>query len=60
MIGCPHVGVKAVLWRFLAVLGSVAPAFVTGFVNTQEKVNGLWLVVAAASSIDWPVGEEFA
>ena len=26
----------------------VAPAFVVGFVNPQEKVNGLWLVVAAA------------
>ena len=37
-----------VLWGFLAVLGSVALAFVVGFVNPQEKVNGLWLVVAAA------------
>jgi hypothetical protein len=26
----------------------VAPAFVVGFVNPQEKVNGLGLVVAAA------------
>ena len=51
---------KLVLWGFLAALGSVALAFVVGFVNPQEKVNGLWLVVAAASSIDWPVGEEFA
>jgi carbon starvation protein len=39
---------KLVLWGFLAVLGSVAIAFVVGFVNPQEKVNGLWLVVAAA------------
>ena len=39
---------KLVLWGFLAVLGSVALAFVVGFVNPQEKVNGLWLVVAAA------------
>src|SRR6058998_1084256 len=38
---------KQVLWGFLAVLGSVALAFVVGFVNPQEKVNGLWLVVAA-------------
>ena len=39
---------KLVLWGFLAVLGAVALAFVVGFVNPQEKVNGLWLVVAAA------------
>jgi len=39
---------KLVLWGFLAVLGSVALAFVVGFVNPQEKVNGLWLVVAEA------------
>jgi len=35
------------LWSFLAILGSVALAFVTGLVNPTEKVNGLWLVVAA-------------
>ncbi len=39
---------KLVLWGFLAVLGSVALAFVVGLVNPNEKVNGLWLVVAAA------------
>jgi carbon starvation protein len=39
---------KLVLWGFLAVLGSVALAFVVGLVNPHEKVNGLWLVVAAA------------
>ena len=39
---------KLVLWGFLAILGSVALAFVVGLVNPQEKVNGLWLVVAAA------------
>jgi hypothetical protein len=33
-----------VLWGFLAVLGSAALVFVVGFVNPQEKVNGLWLV----------------
>ena len=38
---------KLVLWGFLAILGSVALAFVVGLVNPQEKVNGLWLVVAA-------------
>ena len=36
-----------VLWVLLAGLGSVALAFVTGLVNPAEKVNGLWLVVAA-------------
>jgi len=38
---------KLVLWGFLAVLGSIALAFVTGLVYPHEKVNGLWLVVAA-------------
>ena len=36
------------VWGILAILGAVALAFVTGLVNPQEKVNGLWLVVAAA------------
>ena len=39
---------KLMLWGFLAVLGAVALTFVVGLVNPQEKVNGLWLVVAAA------------
>jgi carbon starvation protein len=39
---------KQVLWAVLAILGAVALAFVTGFVHPNEKVNGLWLVVAAA------------
>jgi len=39
---------KQGLYGFLAVLGSVELAFVVGFVNPQEKVNGLWLVMAAA------------
>jgi Flp pilus assembly pilin Flp len=33
-------------WALLSLLGSVAN--VTGLVNLQGKVNGLWLVVAAA------------
>ncbi|MEC4891322.1 MAG: carbon starvation CstA family protein [Nitrospira sp.] len=37
-----------VLWGFLAILGAVALAFVTGLVHPEEKVNGLWLVVAAS------------
>jgi carbon starvation protein len=40
--------VKLVLWVFLAILCAVALAFVTGLVNPIEKVNGLWIVVAAA------------
>jgi len=40
--------VKLVLWAFFALLGAVSLAFVVGFVNPNEKVNGLWLVVAAA------------
>ena len=32
---------KLVLWGLLAVLGSVALAFVVGLVNPQEKVHGL-------------------
>jgi carbon starvation protein len=39
---------RLLLWAFLAVLGAVSLAFVTGLVNPIEKVNGLWLVVAAA------------
>ena len=39
---------KLVLWAFLAILGAVALAHVVGVVNPNEKVNGLWLVVAAA------------
>jgi carbon starvation protein len=39
--------IKLVLWVFLAILGAVALAFVTGLINPHEKVNGLWLVVAA-------------
>ena len=36
------------VWGFLSILGAVSLAFVVGLVNPQEKVNGLWLVVAAA------------
>ncbi|HXV69661.1 MAG TPA: carbon starvation CstA family protein [Nitrospira sp.] len=36
------------LWALLAIFGAVALAFVTGLVYPDEKVNGLWLVVAAA------------
>jgi len=36
------------IWGLVTILGAVALAFVTGLVNPQEKVNGLWLVVAAA------------
>lgn len=36
------------LWIILSILGAVALSPVTGLVNPNEKVNGLWLVVAAA------------
>ncbi|MEX5218178.1 MAG: carbon starvation protein A [Nitrospira sp.] len=39
---------SALIWALLAILGAVALAFVTGLINPDEKVNGLWLVVAAA------------
>ncbi len=39
---------KLVLWGVVAVLGAGALAIVTGLLSPQEKVNGLWLVVAAA------------
>ena len=35
------------IWGLLAILGAIALSFVTGLVNPTEKVNGLWLVVAA-------------
>src|SRR4029078_495067 len=44
----PMSALTLVLWAFLVILGSVAFAYVVGVVNPNEKVNGLWLVVAAA------------
>src|SRR5262245_26076513 len=41
-------GAVNLLWVLLSILGAVALASVVGFVNSQEKVNGLWLVVATA------------
>jgi len=35
------------LWALLSVLGAVALAHVSDLINPHEKVNGLWLVVAA-------------
>ena len=44
----PHVNHLFIfIWGLVAMLGAVALAFVTGLANPQEKVNGLWLVVAA-------------
>lgn len=39
---------QVLLWIVLSLLGAVAFAQVAGFVNPEEKVNGLWLVVTAA------------
>src|SRR5690349_25051773 len=36
------------IWGLTAILGAIALAHVTGLINPDEKVNGLWLVVAAA------------
>ena len=41
-------GVASIVWAGLAVLCAVGFGVVTGIVNPDEKVNGLWLVVAAA------------
>jgi carbon starvation protein len=38
----------SLLWALLSVLGAVALVHVVGVINPHEKVNGLWLVVAAA------------
>ncbi|MBX3236468.1 MAG: carbon starvation protein A [Nitrospiraceae bacterium] len=40
--------VMQALWAVLSILGAVSLAHVVGLVNPSEKVNGLWLVVAAA------------
>ena len=39
--------IAAVGWTALAVLCAVGFGVITGVVNPEEKVNGLWLVVAA-------------
>ncbi|HJT20586.1 MAG TPA: carbon starvation CstA family protein, partial [Nitrospira sp.] len=36
-----------VLWAALSILGAIALAHVVGILRPHEKVNGLWLVVAA-------------
>src|SRR2546426_3737750 len=38
----------SILWAAVAVLCAVGFGVVTGIVHPEEKVNGLWLVVAAA------------
>ncbi|HZS11081.1 MAG TPA: carbon starvation CstA family protein, partial [Nitrospirales bacterium] len=35
-------------WGLLAILAAVAFAIVTGVLHPGERVNGLWLVIAAA------------
>jgi carbon starvation protein len=39
---------RVLLWGLVALLGTAALAFVTGLVSPHEKVNALWLVIAAA------------
>jgi len=36
------------LWMLISVLGAVVLAHVVGVTNPHEKMNGLWLIVAAA------------
>jgi carbon starvation protein len=36
------------LWALLSILAALALAHVVGILHPHEKVNGLWLVVAAA------------
>ena len=36
------------LWALLSILSAVALAHIVGVINPDEKVNGLWLVVAAS------------
>ena len=38
---------KKIIWIIVAILGAVALAIVTGILNPAEKVNALWIVVAA-------------
>jgi carbon starvation protein len=40
--------VARLAWAIVAVLCAIAFGFVAGLLNPDEKVNGLWLVVAAA------------
>ncbi|MBI4716005.1 MAG: carbon starvation protein A, partial [Nitrospirae bacterium] len=35
-------------WGGVAIVGAFAFGLVTGFIHPEEKVNALWLVVAAA------------
>src|SRR5690349_14829767 len=44
----PMSALRLVLWAVVAFLGAGALAIVTGLLSPHEKVNGLWLVVAAA------------
>jgi carbon starvation protein len=39
---------RALIWALTAAICAVAFGFVAGIVNPTEKVNGLWLVVAAS------------
>jgi carbon starvation protein len=39
---------KKIMWGVVCLLGAAALAIVTGLVNPQEKVNALWMIVAAA------------
>jgi carbon starvation protein len=44
----PPMKIASMLWIVLSIFGAFALAQVAGFVSPKEKVNGLWLIVAAA------------
>ena len=46
---------KLVLWGFLAILGSVALAFVTGLINPSEKVLVSGWLSRRVVSMCWPI-----
>ncbi|HMK48743.1 MAG TPA: carbon starvation CstA family protein, partial [Thermodesulfovibrionales bacterium] len=39
---------KRILWTFVSLVAAVSLSVVAGIINPQEKINALWLVVAAA------------
>lgn len=51
---------KLALSVILDIFGVVALTFVAGLVNPSEKVNGLWLVVAAECCREFPCQRDTA
>ena len=51
---------KLVLWGFLAILGSVALAFVTGLINPSEKVMVSGWLSRRLAFMCWPIASMVA